>query len=145
MYELFCIYLIILAIIFLFYYFILKKTKESFQNIVQNENNNKENKSSHNPSQNTYDTKTINTNDYLYPTRDLQKICGEKGLAPSYGPKSCYKDGQYDAYSNCECQDKTTGECKSCYPKIKEDERSSSVIYQQAKFKILDQTYEHNS
>jgi hypothetical protein len=139
MYELFCIYLVIISIIFLIYYFILKKTKESFENAV-NQNNN-----SHKPSQNKYDTKTINTNDYLYPTRDLQKICGEKGLAPSYGPKSCYKDGQFDAYSNCECQDKTTGECKSCYPKIKEDERSSSVIFQQAKFQILDQTYSHVS
>ncbi len=144
MYELFCIYLVILAIIFLFYYFILKKTKESFENIMKNDKNDK-NENKEKPPQNTYDTKTINTNDYLFPTRDLQKICGEKGLAPSYGPKSCYKDGQFDPYSNCECQDKTTGECKSCYPKIKEDERSSSVIFQQAKFQILDQTYSHVS
>lgn len=71
---------------------------------------------------------------YLYPTRDLQKICQEKGLEPAYGPKSCFKDGQYDPYANCECVDKKTGDCKTCYSNIKEDERTSSVIYNATKF-----------
>ncbi len=71
---------------------------------------------------------------YLFPTRDLQKICKEKGLEPAYGPKSCFKDGQYDPYANCECVDKETGDCKTCYSNIKEDERTSSVIYNATKF-----------
>ncbi len=71
---------------------------------------------------------------YLFPVKGLQKICEEKGLAPAYGPQSCFKDGKYDPYSNCECLDKKTGECKSCYPNIKRDERSSSVVYDAKKF-----------
>ncbi len=67
--------------------------------------------------------------DYLFPTKKLSKICAEKGLKPAFGPTSCFKDGQYDPYANCQCLDKQTGECKLCYPDIKKDETSSSVIY----------------
>ncbi len=67
--------------------------------------------------------------DYLFPTKNLTKICAEKGLKPAFGPTSCFKDGKYDPYANCQCLDKQTGECKVCYPDIKKDETSSSVIY----------------
>jgi hypothetical protein len=67
--------------------------------------------------------------DYLFPTKNLTKICAEKGLKPAFGPTSCFKDGQYDPYANCQCLDKQTGECKLCYPDIKKDKTSSSVIY----------------
>lgn len=66
---------------------------------------------------------------YLYPTKNLQKICAEKGLKPAFPPTSCFKDGQYDPYANCQCLDKNTGECKLCYKDIKKDKTSSSVIY----------------
>ena len=103
--NLFCIYLLIVLILVLIYHFVFRQVKENFKNSV-----------------------------YLYPTRDLQKICAEKGQLPAYGPQSCWKDGKYDPYANCECVDKNTGECKSCYPNIQNDERTSSVIYDATKF-----------
>ncbi len=67
--------------------------------------------------------------DYLFPTKKLQSVCDKYGLKAAFGPTSCFKDGQYDPYANCQCLDKATGECKLCYPKITRDETSSSVIY----------------
>lgn len=69
------------------------------------------------------------TPDYLYPTKNLSKICSDQGLKPAFGPTSCFKDGKYDPYANCQCLDKNTGECKVCYKDIKRDKTSSSVIY----------------
>lgn len=103
--NLFLLYLVIVAVLFGTYYYLFMKIKESFQNTM-----------------------------YLYPTKKLQKICEDKKLNPAYGPKSCFLDGKYDPYANCECQDKETGECKSCYPNIEKDERTSSVIYNASKF-----------
>ena len=114
--ELFCMYLVIVAILAIIYIFVLEKTKEQFQNSFQ------------------FETQTINTKDYLFPTKDLQKICQEKGLAPAYGPSDCYENGEFKPYQNCECEDPKTGLCKTCYPKIERDEKSASVIYQDNKF-----------
>ncbi len=114
--ELLCIYFIVVAIFALFYILVLEKTKEAFENAIQ------------------YETDKINTKDYLFPTKDLQKICQAKGLAPAYGPSDCYENGEFKPYQNCECEDPKTGLCKTCYPKIERDEKSASVIYQANKF-----------
>jgi hypothetical protein len=66
---------------------------------------------------------------YLFPTKGLQNICEEKNLIPAYGPTGCFINGDYDPYANCKCRDKETGECKICYDNIKEDERTSTVVY----------------
>ncbi len=108
------------------YYLVLKKTRENFENDTKPET------AVQKPFQ--FETKTINTNDYLFPTKDLQKICNDKGLAPAYGPKGCFKKGDYDPYANCECQNKETGNCETCYSDINPDKKSASVIYNATKF-----------
>lgn len=66
---------------------------------------------------------------YLNPLQDLQKICKEKGLEPSYMPQVCYKsDGTFDPYSNCECVDKT-GMCATCYKPLTKFELNAGEIY----------------
>ncbi len=131
--KLFLIYLCIVVFLAIIYYFVLKQTKENFENDVKNEN---ENKNDETPIQKPFqfETKTINTNDYLFPTKDLQKICNDKGFAPSYGPKGCFKNGDYDPYANCECENKETGNCETCYSDINPDKKSASVIYNATKF-----------
>jgi hypothetical protein len=114
--ELFCIYLVIVAILAVIYIFVLEKTKEGFKNTFQ------------------FESQTINTNDYLFPTKDLQSICQKEGLAPAYGPSDCVKNGEFVPYANCKCKDPKTGICKICYPEIKRDEKSASIIYQANKF-----------
>ena len=71
---------------------------------------------------------------YLFPTKGLQKLCQSQGYEPAYGPQSCFKDGQFDPYANCQCVDKQTGFSTVCYPNIEKDERTSSIIYNANKF-----------
>lgn len=50
------------------------------------------------------------------PVKGLDKFCRDKNLEPAYMPKSCFKkDGTFDFYKNCICQDKD-GFCEICYP-----------------------------
>ena len=55
----------------------------------------------------------------------LDKFCRDKGLEPAYMPQTCFKkDGTFDFYKNCICQDKD-GFCEICYPhseKLAEEE-----------------------
>jgi hypothetical protein len=110
-------FIIIIFIILFLYLHHFSYVYESFYN---NENKQNENK------QNNKDNKN---KIYLFPTKGLQQICEEKGLIPAYGPTGCFINGEYDPYANCKCRDKETGECKICYDNIKEDERTSTVVY----------------
>lgn len=50
------------------------------------------------------------------PVRGLDQFCRDKGLEPAYMPQTCFKkDGTFDYYKNCICQDKD-GFCEICYP-----------------------------
>ncbi len=106
--------LIALFLILALYLYGINKYYEKFQNFENFEN---------------FKMRPMYQPDYLYPTKNLSKICSEKGLKPAFGPTSCFKDGQYDPYANCQCLDKNTGECKICYKDITRDKTSSSVIY----------------
>ena len=54
--------------------------------------------------------------DVRCPVRGLDKFCRDKGLEPSYMPSTCFKkDGTFDYYKNCICQDEA-GFCEICYP-----------------------------
>ena len=54
--------------------------------------------------------------DVKCPVRGLHKFCRDKGLEPAYMPQTCFKkDGTFDFYKNCICQDKD-GFCEICYP-----------------------------
>lgn len=65
---------------------------------------------------------------YLYPIKGLQSICEKEGLLPSYMPKACFVDGNMNSYANCKCED-DRGNCKICYPTIKQDKSGAKVIF----------------
>lgn len=87
-------------------------------------------------SNNSFKVRPMYTPEYLYPTKNLQNECEATGLEPAYGPTSCFKDGQYIPTANCKCREKSTGDCKSCYPKIKHDDTSSTTIYKADNYKL---------
>lgn len=70
-----------------------------------------------------------NYDNYLFPIKGLGKECEADGLKPAYMPTICAIDGKINSYANCKCIDKKTGACKVCYPEIKKDAKSRSVIY----------------
>ena len=73
---------------------------------------------------------------YLFPVKGLGKECEAKGLKPAFMPTICTKEGQMNTYANCKCVDPNTGECKICYPEIKKDAKSRTVIYNALDLKV---------
>mgnify|MGYP000988883111 CR=1 FL=1 len=73
--------------------------------------------------------KNKNNKNYLFPIKGLGKECDDDDLKPAYMPTVCEIDGEINSYANCKCVDKKTGVCKVCYPEIKKDANSRSVIY----------------
>jgi len=66
----------------------------------------------------------------LYPTRNLEQICKEKGgHPPAYMPTQCiHQDGSINKHANCECMDKTMTYCTSCYPDVKHIELTAEEL-----------------
>jgi len=112
--------IIIFIILFLYLHHFSYVYESFYNNEKKDENKQNENKKNNKDNKNKI---------YLFPTKGLQQICEEKGLIPAYGPTGCFINGEYDPYANCKCRDKETGECKICYDNIKEDERTSTVVY----------------
>lgn len=76
----------------------------------------------------------------LYPTRNLEKICKEKGgHPPSYMPTQCiHQDGSINRHANCECMDKTMTYCTSCYPNVKHIELSAEELEKEYSYMAYD-------
>lgn len=63
-------------------------------------------------------SETYRNKKLLFPVRNLDRECREKGYSASFMPMSCIKkNGYFSNHRNCKCIDKD-GFCAICYPKI---------------------------
>ena len=73
-------------------------------------------------------TSQEDSDDYLFPIKDLNEICEKDKYFPAWGATQCMRDGKPDPYSNCKCADEF-GTCTVCYEPDEKYKSGSTVVY----------------